>query len=82
MKISKEYKDRYFGELKNYWNPSECTFDTSNTYHLIRNLYLSLEESVEGMRNPEAEIKAYSRDIIILDYLITSKQLIEIFQNG
>jgi hypothetical protein len=53
MKISKEYKDRYYGELKSYWAVSECNFDTQNTYKLIKNLYLSLEESVEGMRNPE-----------------------------
>lgn len=78
MKIAKEYKDRYSNEVKQYWSSSTCSFSTENTLNLIAQLQrlLTIREYQDDF------ILDNSKEIIILDYLITSKQLIEIFKNG
>jgi hypothetical protein len=72
MKIAKEYKDRYSNEVKQYWNSSTCSFSTENTLNLIAQLQrlLTIREYQDDF------ILDNSKEIIILDYLITSKQLI------
>jgi hypothetical protein len=42
----------------------------------------NLEYAVKEMISPEIEIGRHSEDIIILDYLITCRQLIEILKDG
>lgn len=41
-----------------------------------------IEDVVNGMEDPQGEISKLSKDIVILDYLMTSKQLLEMFENG
>lgn len=78
LRIAKEYKDRYSNELKSYWESSKCAFATEPTLKLVAHLQKLLEiRSVQ-----EDAIKKYEREIIIIDYLITSKQLIDILKNG
>lgn len=48
---------------------------------MIRSLYETLEKVVTRMNNPEEEIVNISKDVVILDYLITSHQLIEMIKN-
>jgi len=43
---------------------------------MIIAIYNLLEESVQQMDHPEEEIALLSKEIIILDYLITTRQLI------
>lgn len=45
-------------------------------------LYEALQSEVAKMNNPEEEIALFSKDIILLDYLITSRQLIEMIKNS
>jgi hypothetical protein len=43
---------------------------------MIIAIYNLLDEAVQQMDNPEEEIALLSKEIIILDYLITTRQLI------
>ena len=43
---------------------------------MIRHLYEALQKAVEAMGQPEEEIGMVSKDVVVLDYLITSQQLI------
>jgi hypothetical protein len=43
---------------------------------MIIAIYNLLEEAAQQMDNPEEEIALLSKEIIILDYLITTRQLI------
>jgi len=45
-------------------------------------LYEALKSEVAKMNNPEEEIALFSKDIVLLDYLITSRQLIEMIKNS
>jgi hypothetical protein len=45
-------------------------------------LYEALQSEVAKMNNPEEEIALFSKDIILLDYLITSRQLIEMIKSS
>jgi hypothetical protein len=45
-------------------------------------LYEALKSEVAKMNNPEEEIALFSKDIVLLDYLITSRQLIEMLKNS
>ena len=81
MKIAREYKERYSQELKEYWTSvgaSKSSFSTANTVDLIEHLYklLHLREHQDNF------VEQNNKEIVILDYLITSKQLIELFKNG
>jgi hypothetical protein len=79
MKIAKEYRERYSAELKDYWGIAKAAaFSTSPTVDLIDHLYrlLHLREHTDTF------IDSFSKEIVVLDYLITSKQLIELFKGG
>ena len=41
-----------------------------------------IEDLVNGMEDCENEVQKLSKDIVIVDYLMTSKQLLEMFENG
>jgi hypothetical protein len=41
-----------------------------------------IEDIVNGMEDSQLEVLKLSKDIIIVDYLMTCKQLIEMFENG
>lgn len=68
--------------MKQYWGGVEArqttSFSTGATVELIEQLYraLQVKEGQEGF------VESCSKEIVILDYLITSKQLIELFKNG
>ena len=75
MKIAREYKERYSQELKEYWggvNSSKVNFTTSTTVELIEHMYklLHLREHQDNF------VESHNKEIVVLDYLITSKQLI------
>jgi hypothetical protein len=76
MKISKEYHERYHVELNASWNKSTCAFTTEETDNMIVVFTKNLEYAVKEMISPEIEVGRHSEDIIILDYLITCRQLI------
>lgn len=83
-KISNEYLDRYATELKQFWNSDENDdslnrFSSSETNKLIKTMSSHIEDIVNGMEDPQGEIPKLSKDIVILDYLMTSKQLLEMF---
>lgn len=64
--------------MKAYWNNSKCNFSTDNTLLLIS----SIQNLLEMKQDEPNFIMNYEKEIIVLDYLMTSKQLIDIFQNG
>jgi hypothetical protein len=64
--------------MKSYWTSAKCSFSTDNTVVLIS----FLQRMLQTRENEDNFTVEYSKDIIILDYLMTSKQLIDIFQNG
>lgn len=79
LKISKDYNDRYSGDLKVYWNSSEnYSISTEEVRKLIQFILSQLQEKVSDSDN----IEVYSKDIIILDYLMTCKQLLEMIKDG
>lgn len=41
-----------------------------------------IEDLVNGMEDNQNEVQKLSKDIVIVDYLMTSKQLLEMFENG
>lgn len=41
-----------------------------------------IEDIVNGMEDSQLEVLKISKDIIIVDYLMTCKQLIEMLENG
>ena len=41
-----------------------------------------IEDLVNGMEDSQNEVQKLSKDIVIVDYLMTSKQLLEMFENG
>jgi hypothetical protein len=64
--------------MRAYWNNSRCSFATASTVALVAVLH-------ELLRSREEEpqfASLYEREIVVLDYLMTAKQLIDIFQNG
>ena len=67
-------------ELKDYWTTAagKAAFVTNATFQLIEHLcrLLQLKEHSDNF------VDNCSREIVVLDYLITSKQLIELFKNG
>jgi serine/threonine-protein kinase ULK2 len=78
MKIAKEYKERYQTEMKPYWNSCKCCFATDSTLALVS----TLRELLRNRETTEQFTATYEQEIVILDYLMTAKQLIDIFQNG
>lgn len=78
MKIAREYKDRYQAEMRPYWNGGRCNFATDSTLALVG----ALLELLRSRENEEGFTAAYAGDIIVLDYLMTAKQLIDILQHG
>ena len=87
MKISNEYYERYFNELKSYWTTEDsdegCNrFSSVETTKLISTMTSYIEDIVNGMEDTQAEVQKLSKDIIIVDYLMTCKQLLEMFENG
>ena len=40
------------------------------------------DDIVSGMEDPQVEVIKMAKDTIIIDYLMTSKQLLEMFTNG
>jgi hypothetical protein len=64
--------------MKGYWNCSKCSFSTANTLSLIA----AIQKLLQTKEEHERFTTSYEREIVILDYLMTSKQLIDIFQNG
>jgi hypothetical protein len=81
MKIAREYSDRYKVEIQRYWN-EDCNLTTEPTNAMICSLYETLGNVVARMENPEEEIAVISKDVVILDYLITSHQLIEMLKSN
>lgn len=81
MKIAKEYNDRYKTEMQRFWS-QEYELCSEPTNLMIRHLYDALTTVVSRMDNPEEEISMISKDIVILDYLITSHQLIEMVRSN
>ena len=91
VKIAKDYYERYSGELKNYWQYRTVKNPFSKANHLyyreaieevsksIEFLMSSLQENPEIQDCPEF-LSEHSKDIIILDYLITCKQLLEMIE--
>ena len=78
MKISQDYLDRYSVELKDYWNVENyANFNNSigSVAEMMEYLTNKLLDRVQE-EDPEKSVKHYSKDIIILDYLITCKQLL------
>ena len=49
---------------------------------MIKHLHAKLESVVSKMTCPEEEICMVSKDVVILDYLITSHQLLEMIKNN
>lgn len=41
-----------------------------------------IEDLVNSMEDNQNEVQKLSKDIVIVDYLMTSKQLLEMFENG
>ena len=80
MKIARQYKERYSTELKDYWTSAagKPAFITNATLQLIEHLCKVLQVK----ENNDNFVDNCSREIVVLDYLITSKQLIELFKNG
>jgi hypothetical protein len=81
MKIGKEYADRYRVELQRHWG-AEYQLSAEPTNQMIRHLYDSLETVVANMVRPEEDIGLVTKDVVILDYLITSHQLIEMIRSN
>ena len=80
LKISKEYKDRYRVELADNWNSYfDKKFTLDETAVLMRKLLLAFENDEGAI---EKDIEKYSKDVIILDYLITAKHLLEMLADG
>jgi len=52
------------------------------TNALIRHLYDTLEKAAENLEDPHTQISVLSKDIVVLDYLITAHQLIEMLKNN
>lgn len=64
--------------MRAYWNNTRCSFNTGSTVALVGVLHDLLRS-----REEEAQFTSlYEREIVVLDYLMTAKQLIDIFQNG
>lgn len=80
MKISTEYCDRYRNDLQKYWD-QEYSLSIEPTNKMIIQLYELLDNTVKNMANPEEEITVLSREVIILDYLITARQLIDMIKS-
>jgi RNase H-fold protein (predicted Holliday junction resolvase) len=74
LKISKEYKDRYKTELVDHWSIYfDKRFTTEETTLLMRKMITAFEIEENSI---EKDIDRYSKDVIILDYLITAKHLL------
>ena len=74
LKISKEYKDRYKTELADHWSIYfDKRFTTEETTLLMRKMITAFEIEENSI---EKDIDRYSKDVIILDYLITAKHLL------
>ncbi len=52
------------------------------TLALIQVLFDSLKQVVQSDEEDLSYIQSYSKDVIALDYLITAKQLIELYRNS
>ena len=80
LKISKEYKDRYRVELAENWNSYfDKRFTVDETGALMRKLLLAFEKDEAVI---ERDVEKYSKDVIILDYLITAKHLLDMLADG
>lgn len=64
--------------MRAYWSNTRCSFNTGSTVALVGVLHDLLRSRVE---EPQFT-SLYEREIVVLDYLMTAKQLIDIFQNG
>ena len=77
MKISTDYYDRYSKQLQAYWESSYVNYNATKNciYEIIEFLTNKLTEEVNRISIAQT-IHAYNKDIIILDYLVTCKQLV------
>lgn len=78
IKIAKEYRERYSSELRQHWTEAECRFTTDPTTAMISHLHSLLK----NRHSKETAVQGQQNEIITLDYLITAKQLIDIFRHG
>jgi hypothetical protein len=91
IKIAKDYYERYSTQLSNHWGGGllEVSPFPHSMFHRcieevtksIEYLLVGLQERSEGELGSHQEfLSNFSKDIVILDYLITCKQLLEMIE--